>query len=80
MDRASHGLSLIEYFEQHFCTGKLCIDLPQNICSGGGIPYNSVLPKPLFWFRSDTDIQTQNGRYFQADTLTSWIHISKGET
>ena len=30
---------------------------------------SSVRPKPLFWFRSDIEIQ--NGRYFQADTLTN---------
>ena len=34
MDRVSDGLSLIKYFEQKFCTGKHCIDLPQNICIG----------------------------------------------
>ena len=71
MDKASDGLSLIKYFEQYFCTGILCIDLPQSICSGGGLPYNSVRPKLLLWFRSGTDIKTQNGQYFQADTLTS---------
>ena len=32
----------------------------------------SVRPKPLFWFRSETE--TQNGWYFPANTVTSWWH------
>ena len=32
--------------------------------------------KPIFWFRSHTKTTIQNGRYFQADVLTTWNHIS----
>ena len=38
---------------------------------------SSVRPKPLFWFRYDTETQTQNEQYFRADTVTSLNHISK---
>ena len=41
-----------------------------------------VRPKPLLWFRFDTKTETQNGRYFWADTVTNRIsqnHISKEE-
>ena len=27
--------------------------------------YSSVRPKPLFWFRSDTETETYIGRYFR---------------
>ena len=38
---------------------------------------NSVSLKPLFLLRFNTE--TQNGRYLQADTVTSQHHISKEE-
>ena len=39
----------------------------------------SVWPKPLFWFRSDTDTETQIGRYFGADTATDTETRFQGE-
>ena len=32
----------------------------------------SERPKPLFWFRSNTKTETQNGLYFRADTVTMY--------
>ena len=36
----------------------------------------SVRPKTLFWFWFDTENETQNWKYFWADTVTSQNHIS----
>ena len=39
---------------------------------------SSVRPKPLFWFRSNTEAESQNGRYFWAKTVTSRTPRFKG--
>ena len=36
---------------------------------GSKDPISSIRQKPLFWFRSNTDTETQIGRYFRADTV-----------
>ena len=37
----------------------------------GKDPSCSIRPKPLFWFRSNTNTETQIGWYFRADTVTN---------
>ena len=44
------------------------------------VPEGSVRQKPLIWYRSDTDTETQIGRYFQADILTDTETIFQGES
>ena len=39
----------------------------------------SVRPKPLFWFRYNTDTETQIGQYFRADTVTDTETRFQGE-
>ena len=43
------------------------------------LPKISVRPKPIFWFRCDTDTETQIGRYFRADTVTDTETRFQGE-
>ena len=43
-----------------------CTRLTTVICSQSLLTFRASLrPKPLFWFRSDTETETQIGRHFQ---------------
>ena len=75
--------SYVHYFNEFFANNSKIIRkyaIPISGCCEGSAAGNkawnehlccSVRPKPLFWFRSNTDTETQIGRYFRADIVTN---------
>ena len=57
------------------CVDGIAVGNFENI-GGSEVVEGNLQHKPLFWFRSNTKTKTQNGQYFQANTMTSRNHIS----